>query len=443
MSDRIFVRRYLNPLDPPGIDLFRVGIGANVGNLVFASSAQRTLTVDGVDVETNNFSTLLPITDRLNDEGRHVVIPLANAFRRGYLRELGLLTEAIEKLTVPVTILGVGGQFGLIGPPRSAPDVDEAARRFLRAVLERGPSIGVRGERTAAWLHRLGFDDVDVIGCPSMFLRGRDLRLRDEPPVFDERTRLSLNLTPRVPIPAGWVEDLLARHPHTEFVGQQLSDLDAMLGGPAVPNASPGYPASYAHPLIAGNRAVFHQHAPTWIEAMAGRDFTVGHRIHGNIASLLAGTPAHVIVHDSRTLELCEYFQIPHTFVGRHTADLTPERFHAASDYSGMLAGHGERVDRFAAFMQRHGLRHALDLPAGEAPYDRQVAAVARRPDLVVRPRSTEPEIVDLRLWNTGRAVHESRTAEVAALRDRVAALERRLADLESPERSRRTRAFR
>ncbi|MTB88271.1 polysaccharide pyruvyl transferase family protein [Aeromicrobium senzhongii] len=423
MSDRIYVRRYVDPLNPPSMDDFRPGFGRNSGNLIFAASAQRTLTVDGVDVETNNLNTLRRSVDRFNDEGRHVVIPLANAFRPDYLPQLTALTEAIERLTVPVTILGVGGQFHLDGTVETTDEVDDAARRFMRAILARGPALGVRGERTAGYLNSLGFSEVDVIGCPSMFLRGSDLSIREAAPVFDKRTKVSLNLTPHVPIPDGWVDAVFRRHPRAEYVAQDRRDLDAMLGGPAVKGGSPEYPSSVRHRAIRDNRAVFHCHAPTWIDSMADRDFTVGHRIHGNIASLLAGTPAHVIVHDSRTRELCEYFEIPHTHVSRQTLEDTPERLFGASDYKPLIANHPERVARFAGFLQRHGLRHVLDLPAGEAPFDRAVAQVEVRPGLVIRPRSSEPEILDLRAWNTARAAHQG----LARAEARIQALEEQL----------------
>ncbi|GAA3535512.1 hypothetical protein AFL01nite_07770 [Aeromicrobium flavum] len=428
MSDRIYVRRYVDPLNPPSMARFRVGCGKNSGNLVFAASAQRSLTVDGVDVEANNLRTLLRSVDRLNDEGRHVVIPLANAFRPDFLPNLTALTEAIERLTVPVTILGVGGQFKLDGTVETTDEVDAAARRFMRAVLSRGPSLGVRGERTAGYLNGLGFAEIDVIGCPSMFLRGADLSIRDTAPAFDAATKVSINLTPHVPIPKGWVDDVFTRHPRTEYVAQDLKDLDAMLGGPAVKAASPEYPASIRHRAIRDDRAVLYCHAPTWIDAMAARDFTVGHRIHGNIASLLAGTPAHVIVHDSRTQELCEYFEIPHTAVTAHTRELTPQRLFEASDYGPLVANHPERVARFAGFLEKHGLRHVLDLPAGGAPFDRAVAEAQIRPSLVVRPRSSAPEILDLRAWNTARAAHEG----IARAEGRVARAEKRIAELEA-----------
>lgn len=422
MSDRIFVRRYCDPLKPPRLTDFRKRVGKNSGNLIFASSAQRSVMVDGVDVEARGLSYLVAHVERMNDEGRHVVIPLANAFRPGFRRNLIRLTDAIERLTVPVTILGVGGQFDLHGESIASAGVDEAAQRFLRAVLERGPSIGVRGERTAAYLARLGFTEVEVIGCPSMFLRGPDLRIRSAAPAFDDQTRVTVNLVPQVPIPTGWIDDVIDRHPRTEFVGQELIDLDAMLGGPPVKAVSSDYPSSVRHRLIAESRAVFHQHAPTWIDSMRQRDFTLGHRIHGNIASLLAGTPAHVIVHDSRTAELCEYFEIPHTSVRDHTRELMPQDFYERSDYTALVANHPERLMRFAGFLEHHGLRHVLDLPAGEAPYDRAVARVPVREDLIIRPRGRSAELVDER-WRHLTALHE----ELARAKDRPVGLAGRI----------------
>jgi hypothetical protein len=51
-----------------------------------------------------------------------------------------------------------------------------------------------------------------------------------------------------------------------------------------------------------------------WINHMRSFDFYFGSRLHGAIASLLAGTPACLVAHDSRTMELAEYAGIP--FVG-------------------------------------------------------------------------------------------------------------------------------
>jgi polysaccharide pyruvyl transferase WcaK-like protein len=76
--------------------------------------------------------------------------------------------------------------------------------------------------------------------------------------------------------------------------------------------AAAGAPITLDHPLIRSDRVRFFLDPTTWFEHLAQYDFSFGTRIHGNIAALLAGTPALLLAHDSRTLELAEYHEIPH-----------------------------------------------------------------------------------------------------------------------------------
>ena len=50
---------------------------------------------------------------------------------------------------------------------------------------------------------------------------------------------------------------------------------------------------------------------PDWIAFMKTRTLCFGTRIHGTVASLLAGTPAMLVCHDSRTLEMARSMSIP------------------------------------------------------------------------------------------------------------------------------------
>ena len=51
---------------------------------------------------------------------------------------------------------------------------------------------------------------------------------------------------------------------------------------------------------------------PDWIDHLRTFDFVVGTRIHGTVVAFQAGVPALCVVHDSRTLELCQTMGIPH-----------------------------------------------------------------------------------------------------------------------------------
>src|SRR4029079_3399401 len=144
----------------------------NSGNLLFLETAWKILSAKGTEITADRLSAHRLGADRINERFDAYVIPLANAFRRSYMDSLIRLTRVIERLTIPVTVLGVGVQFARSQEPRAVRPFDDAVKAFARAVLDRSPSIGVRGETTQTYLRELGFRDVEVIGCPSMFLNG-------------------------------------------------------------------------------------------------------------------------------------------------------------------------------------------------------------------------------------------------------------------------------
>ena len=278
------------------------------------------------------------------------------------------MTELIERLTVPVTILGVGAQARLSGAYGGSGKVDPIARRFVRAVLDRGPSIGVRGERTREYLRGLGFGDdvVRVVGCPSMFMFGPDLpALRPAGAItggsitggsitggsitggsitggsITGGSRIALTVSPYVarmgPISLTFAE----RYPGLVYVAQNRETLSLLLTGQyplpdrEAEQRSTGVPISLDHPLLASGRTVFCLDPKSWFAELATYDLCFGSRIHGAIAALLAGTPAVVLAHDARTLELAEYHEIPFREIPADPAQADPARLAAESDWSG------------------------------------------------------------------------------------------------------------
>ena len=141
---------------------------------------------------------------------------------------------------------------------------------------------------------------------------------------------------------------------------------------------------------------------PPWFAFLAGRDFAFGSRIHGTIAALIAGTPAVVLAHDSRTLELARYFDIPH----RLLRDVDPATLDAAdllaeADFGPLVTGHAERYARFVGFLDRHGLDHVFRSPAprpdpalrlGGGDWSAAVTVRSRvRPHGLSRPAEAQP----------------------------------------------------
>ncbi|WP_051551484.1 polysaccharide pyruvyl transferase family protein [Nocardioides sp. URHA0020] len=384
----VFVRSYLSATQHP--DARRVFdenlIGNNLGNLLYAYAAERQLSASGntIIARATRGKALQP--EWMQAKADHLVIPLANAFRWSFLKRLDGLSELIEGLDIPVTVLGVGAQAGVDGAIKHehGDEVDASVKRFVAAVLERGPSIGVRGEFTRDYLVSLGFPDaaVDVIGCPSLFLRGDDLTLHPLPDLTPE-SRIALNLSPYVAEMGPVIQHNAERYPRLDYVAQDIDTLGMLLGEEYTGSRrnDPLLPTGPQHPLIQGGRTWMAVNPPTWMEELGRYDFSFGTRIHGNIAALLGGTPAFVLAHDSRTLELARYHEIPHLDLRSvDGAVVDAATIAAEADYGPATANHAERFRRYVAYLDRHHLKHVFAPGESGADFDAAVAATSYPP---------------------------------------------------------------
>ncbi|WP_284293767.1 polysaccharide pyruvyl transferase family protein [Luteimicrobium album] len=199
-------------------------IGSNLGNLLYINGVYRSLSTESADITAGAFRAH-SLEDpaewlaKVNKRFDRFVVPMSNAFRVSFSEGLEGLTRIVEGLDMPVTVIGVGAQapvdavdpetgrvrMGRTGSSSSANDAklerhDDVVRRFVKAVLERSESIGVRGPITQSYLVSLGFDAdrVDVIGCPSLFTWGPGLRISKGRRPLSRRSRVSMNVDYRV-----------------------------------------------------------------------------------------------------------------------------------------------------------------------------------------------------------------------------------------------------
>jgi hypothetical protein len=397
-AGRVLVRAGKDPLEPMSavrsLSVRRDGVfGTNAGNMLFYTAAWRTLLTDDAELVADGYATERESTEeapqRINDSYDRVVIPLANAFRRSFLPQLDRWTAVIRRLDVPVTVMGVGAQFPLTADLDDAPaELRESVRAFVAAVLDRSPSIGVRGEFTRDFLLHLGFadDTIDVIGCPSLSGYGGDgsLAPRGE---LTRLSRLAVTYSPYLRDAGPFVRDVTSRFPDSYVVPQTVEALALLLWGePTRYAAKPDLPESSAHELYQTDRMRFFVDATTWIDTLRDRDLVIGTRIHGTIAGLLAGVPSILVAHDSRTRELAEFHAIPYV---RKSALRRPDvaRRYERADFDGFTAAHPRNVETFRRFLERHGLAHTL----GEARprFDREREHVMFAP-AVRAPRAAD-----------------------------------------------------
>ncbi|TSD62343.1 polysaccharide pyruvyl transferase family protein [Aeromicrobium piscarium] len=377
MPRRLLIRAGKEPWIPlsPETTLSHNVLGTNSGNLLFSTAVFAALGVEGNQTRADYFQVErngdpVRIGARLRAEFDHLVLPFANAFRGGFARQLDRWTDVIERADLPVSVLGVGGQFRLgEDPPSSSPEVAAAARRFVRAVLDRSPSIGVRGPVTAAYLRSLGFPDdaIEQIGCPSLYRPDVPARMSRCAEGLGDDARIVLNLTPRIrsagtePL-ASLVRRTVDDFDDVLYVAQENQDLDHLLwAAPFAETSHPDLPRHPGHRLLNEDRTRIFVDERTWRHHIADYDFAVGNRIHGTIASVLAGLPAVVLPFDSRTAELAEVHALPRTRLSELEAGLTCRELYEQVDADRFNRAHKQNLRRYVRFLERHDLAHGFD----------------------------------------------------------------------------------
>ncbi len=386
---RILIRAGKNPLTPlsheQSLSTSRLGVfGSNSGNMLFYSAVYRVLSVPGTEVVANSYVHERPVhrrtyINRTNEEFDRFVLPMANSYRETFLPHLQRLAEVIERLTIPVTVVGIGAQLPYGTEFDTLPDdYKKIVTRFTRAVLDRSASIGVRGEYTARMLKYLGFGDehVRVIGCPSMFGNGPLGPLVRKVDYLRYDSPLAISYTPKVKGVDRLVEANTNRYANSVIVPQQHQRLALMLWGenPAkIPNKR--MPIHTDHPLYENDRMRFFVDASTWVEFMAEQHFAFGTRIHGNVAAVLAGTPAVVLAHDSRTVELAEYHGIPYRLYADLPPDVDAQQLYQEADFDVFATRQAETFETYVRFLEHNDLEHVFQ-PGKENPaYDKALAA--------------------------------------------------------------------
>jgi hypothetical protein len=384
---RVLIRSGKDPFTPVSAEatLTQNVFHTNVGNYLYTNAVHRALSTTGTEVVSNGTLSELRAAEpgdaeRINEQFDRFVVPLANAFRPTYQPHLAYLTSLIEQLTVPVTVIGVGAQAGIGLDVSSLAPIADTVRAFVKAVLDRSASIGVRGEFTKSYLVDLGFpgESIDIIGCPSLFTYGDSLRVHKAETEIGTGSRLAMNLSPDVPDTGEFSLRYSDAYPHLVYVVQDREDLNLLLYGTPFPGQlDPTTPTHIGHPLYQQDRMRMFLDGWTWIDYLTSHDFVFGTRFHGNVAALLAGVPAMLLTHDSRTAELAEYHGIPHRPMAEVVAEKTdvPELYEAV-DLTAFNTLMPQRFASYTAFLDRNEVPHIYTPGQDGTDFDARVAAV-------------------------------------------------------------------
>lgn len=362
-------------------------IGNNVGNLLFPFSISRALMKPDVEINNLIFSkkVLEHQIDRINNEYDALIIPLANAFRRSNVRGLNIMTKCIRKIKIPCIVVGVGAQAPINGEIED-PILNKATEKFVKAVLKKSDSIGLRGEFTADYLQKLGFTpekDFTVTGCPSMYLYGDtlpEMRLKE----LTAESKVSMNS--KVQLPQKF-HDFMERSakllPNHHYVPQVIEEIRMMYNALPFPDGFTKtiptiFPASYDASVYQQGKGITFVNVPSWLNYLKEKDFSFGSRIHGNIAAILAGTPCFIVVSDARIKELVDYHHIPHIMMDDLTSSTNIMDLYEKADYSAIKKGHKANFDHYLDFLHKNGLDTIYDNGSveGKTPFDKKVESL-------------------------------------------------------------------
>ncbi|GAA2928901.1 polysaccharide pyruvyl transferase family protein [Kitasatospora cinereorecta] len=423
---RILLRSGKSPFDVASLEqsLHRDVFATNAGNLIFSDAAHKLLTTPRTEVFSNGIRTVASEAARINEEYDAFVVPLANAFRPTFERPLQRMTQLIKKLRIPVVVLGVGAQADLAYNASRLKPMEPTVREFVTEVLNRSASIGVRGEFTEQYLKGMGFRDVEVIGCPSMFMHGDTFRVEKKAEALTPESRISVNGSHSAVRSHGLdaiIRRAHERYPHLRFVGQNLLEAELLhwreTANPI--GALTAMPTHPSHPMYREGKVRLYVDPATWISDLREFDFSFGSRIHGNIAALLAGVPSTVLCSDSRTLELCRYFGIPHRKISETPKDIDPAELYAAADFGDLVNGHKERFLRFTGFMEKNGLENTFTHGDGGAAFDAEMSKLTLPPAVSPWIGSDPASLAGRFSWMRGRM--EELTEQNVKLRSQLA----------------------
>jgi hypothetical protein len=207
-------------------------------------------------------------------------------------------------------------------------ELKEVHKDFYKAVLNHSASIGVRGQWTHDYLVKiLGFstDCIDVIGCPSVRYYGRYFDKICKPyPLRDlKHMKINTNFTAYGynKTWADYMNYVWKDFPNSDVLFTDKEEGDLLWNNIEITNKGrlhADLPQTKEHFMIQQNRTYFHISEVKIIKHLSGYDFSLGTRIHGTVAAVLAGIPVMQIAPDLRQLEIADFHSIPYIL----TADL-------------------------------------------------------------------------------------------------------------------------
>ncbi|MCF6304424.1 MAG: polysaccharide pyruvyl transferase family protein [Rhodobacteraceae bacterium] len=309
--------------------------------------------------------------ERISTECSHIVFVAANGIRPGapddhpFTRNQSIITENILRTDLPVVVFGLGVQSKLGKLP--AKTIPSATLRLLEVLSERSKEIAVRGHFTAEYLNDLGIKNTKALGCQSCFYHATPKFTA--PKIKAETNNIAFNYT--APNREKNAVSMAIRGGFSMFGQEETAETNLLNGDSQFFDQSPKLRKFFWRTNISRKEYAdwLHQYfcrfydMPSWFEKMQAFDFSFGTRFHGNMVALQCGVPALWVVHDTRTMELCDYLALPYMMRDDVEKIRDISQLLEAADYGPFEKAYGENYARLFAYLQTSGMAHSMPVP--------------------------------------------------------------------------------
>jgi len=165
------------------------------------------------------------------------------------------------------------------------------------------------------------------------------------------------------------------------FIGQVVNELRSIyLGAPYEYKIEYNF-RNVTDKIYQDGRLRFFCNVPKWMEFLNDSDLTFGSRLHGNIAAVLAGTPALLVTKDSRTRELAEYHHLNAIHESKLNEKLTLQELVEQQDFSQIEKYQKQNFDRYVAFLKKNDIPNIF--MDGEDPQETAFDRKIKQTDLL------------------------------------------------------------
>lgn len=337
--------------------------------------------------------------EQINSEFDMILYPMANIFSTTFAQYLPSMTDFFNRIKIPVYIISCGAEantYDELNQLVSA--IGDVSTDFIKSIYNTNGDFALRGYFTAEFFNELGFNNLNVVGCPSLFQNGSSLFISNSK-IKREDFCAAINGRFDLAVPLlkdynsiYYDQDILFDIMYNKEYYDQLKD--GIKGNLRWLRTS-GFKL-FLPELILSNRIRLLADMWDWRYSLQHEEitFSFGTRIHGNIMALLSGIPCVIVNIDTRVKEMAEFYNIPNIDYFEATKlSQTPNALYdlyLKTDYSDFNRTYPGKFNSFNEFLQKCGIVDSIntnnsfwDKSNGEYPVSAIDEAIAKSKEIM------------------------------------------------------------